>query len=192
MEKIRAFIAIELSPEIKRTLVRLQDRLKSGGRAPVRWTDPNSTHLTLQFLGDTDAADVGKITSAMAAAAGGVTPFQLSVTSLGVFPNPDRVRVVWVGLAGDLEKLGRLQKNIENALAPLGFTPEARAFTPHLTLGRMRDNARPDERQALGRLITGLREKPAGLLDVNAIHLFQSRLTPQGPIYTRLASVELK
>jgi 2'-5' RNA ligase len=192
MEKIRAFIAIELSPEIKRTLARLQVTLKSGGRAPVRWTDPDSTHLTLQFLGDINAADVGKITSVMATAAMGVTPFQLSVSGLGVFPNPGRVRVVWVGLAGDLEKLVRLQKNVENALSPLGFTPEARAFTPHLTLGRVRDNARPDERQELGKLVTGLREKPDGRLDVSAVYLIKSQLTPQGPIYTRLASVELK
>jgi 2'-5' RNA ligase len=192
MEKIRAFIAIELSDDIKRTLTRLQNKLKSGCQAPVRWTDPEDTHLTLQFLGDIDPGLTGQITAAMAGAAGGIHPFHLSVSGLGVFPDQRRVRIVWVGLTGDLETLGQLQKRIESALSPLGFTPEARAFTPHLTLGRVRDNARPDERQILGRLVIKTTVESDSGLNVNSVHLIKSQLTPQGPIYTRIGSVELK
>jgi 2'-5' RNA ligase len=192
MDKIRAFIAIELSGDVKRTLTRLQNKLKSGCQAPVRWTSPDSTHLTLQFLGDIDSGLTDKITAAMAAAAGGIHPFHLGVSGLGVFPDPGRVRVVWVGLMGDLEKLGQLQKRIESALAPLGFTPEARPFTPHLTLGRIRDNAGPDKRQSLGQLVARAAVESETRLEVNSVHLIKSQLTPQGPVYSRIGSVELK
>jgi 2'-5' RNA ligase len=192
MEQIRAFIAIELPEEVKKTLIRLQNRLKSACRTPVRWTDPDDTHLTLQFLGDIDSGITGQITNAMAEAARGVPPFRLTVGGLGVFPDPGRVRVVWVGLTGDLEKLNRLQKCIEAALSSLGFTAEARPFTPHLTLGRVRDQARPDERQSLGQLVSGAVNDTECRFDINSIHLIKSQLTPQGPIYTRIGSVELK
>jgi 2'-5' RNA ligase len=192
MEKIRAFIAIELSGDVKRTLTRFQNKLKSGCQAPVRWTDPEGTHLTLQFLGDIDSDFTGKVTAALAEAADGFHPFHLSVSGLGVFPDPKRVRVVWVGLTGDLEILGQLQKRIESALSPLGFPAEARPFIPHLTLGRVRDNARPDERQSLGQLVAKATVESDSGLEVDSVHLIKSQLTPQGPIYTRIGSVELK
>jgi len=192
MEKIRAFIAIELSENVKGTLTRLQNKLKTGCQAPVRWTKPEDTHLTLQFLGDIDPGLTGQITAAMAEAAHGVRPFHLRVSSPGVFPDPGRVRVVWVGLTEDLEILGKLQKRIESGLTPLGFTPEARSFTPHLTLGRVRDNARPDERQSLGQLVAKSAVESESVLEVKSVHLIKSQLTPQGPIYTIIGSVELK
>jgi 2'-5' RNA ligase len=192
MESIRAFIAIELSEEVKQALKKLQSHLKSDTRASVRWTDPDGTHLTLQFLGNIDAAMTGQITAAMESAARGIHPFHLSVSGLGVFPGQTRVRVVWVGLKGDLETLAQLQKRIGAALSPLGFTPEARAFTPHLTLGRVREEARPDERQSLGQLIAGTKDSLDSPLDVSSVHLFRSQLRPTGAVYTRLASVELK
>jgi RNA 2',3'-cyclic 3'-phosphodiesterase len=192
MDKIRAFIAIELSEDVKRTLTRLQNKLKSGCQAPVRWTDPDSTHLTLQFLGDVDSDLIGKISAAMVESARGIHPFHLGISEPGVFPDPRRVRVLWVGLTGDLEALGQLQKRIESALVPLGFTPEARSFTPHLTLGRVRDNARPDERQNLGQLVAKATVGNESGLEVKSVHLIKSQLTPQGPIYTRIGSAELK
>jgi 2'-5' RNA ligase len=192
MERIRAFIAIELPDEVKRALTRFRDRLKSGSRAPVRWTDPDGIHLTLKFLGDVDTGIIGNIMTAMTGAARGIPPFHLDVRGAGVFPDPGRVRVVWVGLQGEVDKLDRLQKNIESALKPLGFTPETRPFTPHLTLGRVRDQARPDERQELGRLVVGTADEAIGKFDVTAVHLIRSQLRPEGPIYTHLGSAELK
>ena len=81
-------------------------------------------------------------------------PFNIEASGLGVFPNMKRIQIIWVGLSGELEKLGQLQKRIEESLKPLGFPAEARPFTPHLTLARVRDYARPDERQKLGQLIS--------------------------------------
>ncbi len=192
MAQIRSFIAIELSGEVKQALARLQEKLKPGSRAPVRWVDTNSIHLTLKFLGDIDENITGKIAAVMEEAASGTHPFHLEISGLGVFPNPRRVQVVWVGLSGEVERLGQLQKRIESGLVPLGFAAESRSFTPHLTLARVRDRATPEERQDLGRLIEGTRFEACSSLKVDSVHLIKSQLTREGPIYSRLSSVELK
>ncbi len=191
MEEIRAFIAIELPREIKQMLARLQNQLKSGSQAPVKWVNPDIIHLTLKFLGNIDSAITDKITAALQEATRGILPFHVKIGGVGVFPNPRRVQVVWIGLAGEVDKLGQLQKRIDSSLAPLGFKPETRSFTPHLTLGRVRDRATPEQRHDLGRLITGTQFDAAGSLKVNAVHLIKSRLTREGPIYTRIGSVTL-
>lgn len=153
MEQIRCFIAIELPDELKREIKRIQTKLKSDGQAGVKWVDPDGIHLTLKFLGEVDADWIDEITEAIKSAAVGIPPFRLEVKGLGVFPNLNRVRVVWVGLEGELDKLTQLVRQIETYVSPLGFPTEAREFTPHLTLARVGDRVRPDEQQELGELI---------------------------------------
>jgi 2'-5' RNA ligase len=191
MDKIRAFIAVELPGEVKEALARLQARLKSGGSIPVKWVDPGSMHLTLKFLGNIDPGMTGPITKAIGEAATGVASFRVKVGGLGVFPDARRVRVVWVGLTGEVDKLSRLQQSVEAALKPLGFTPENRPFTPHLTLARVREGAAPAERQALGQLVAATGFDEGFEMVVKSVDLMRSQLTRQGPIYTRIASVDL-
>ena len=192
MEQIRSFIAIELPGELKLALARLQDKLKSGSRAPVKWVDTDSVHLTLKFLGNIDSGIVGKITSALEEAVRGTHPFSIEVSGLGVFPNIRRVQVVWVGLTGEVEKLGQLQQRIETGLVPLGFAAESRPFTPHLTLGRVRDYVTPDERQDLGQLVTGTAFEAKYKMSIDAVHLMKSQLTREGPIYSKISTVALR
>jgi 2'-5' RNA ligase len=192
MEKIRSFIAIELPEEVKKALSELQHRFKSSGNLPVKWVNPGNIHLTLKFLGDVDTESVGEILKAMEEAVQGTSPFYIEVRGLGVFPNMNRVQVIWVGLHGELEKLGNLQKNIEAILKPLGFTPENRPFTPHLTLARVRDFARPEERQKLGQLISASNFEGKYTINVTYVNLMKSVLTPEGPIYSKLGSIALK
>jgi 2'-5' RNA ligase len=192
MEEIRSFIAIELPQEVKLALAQLQNRLKSGSRAPVKWVDPDIIHLTLKFLGNIAPGITGRITAALEEASRGVHPFHLEITELGVFPNARRVQVVWVGLTGAVERLSQLQKLIDTGLAPLGFKAETRPSTPHITLARVRDQATPDERQNLGQLISGIHLEIGGSINVEAVHLMRSQLTREGPVYTRISSVTLK
>jgi 2'-5' RNA ligase len=191
MEEIRSFIAVELPREIKLMLARIQDELKSGGRAPVKWVDPDIIHLTLKFLGNIPVDTIDNLTAAIREACRGVPPFRVEVGGLGVFPNPRRVQVVWVGLAGDIENLAQLQKRIDSALVPLGFTPESRPFTPHLTLARVRDRAAPAQKQELGRIVAAARFEDVESLRVDAVHLMKSQLTPEGPVYDRISSITL-
>jgi len=191
MEQLRCFIAIKLPEEIKAGLSRLQAQLKSGKQSSVKWVDPYSTHLTLKFLGNVNLDMTSQITEAIGEAAQGASPFHLEIKGLGVFPNPRRVQVIWVGISGEVDRLLQLQKGIESALARLGFAPEARAFTPHLTLARVRDQASPDERQKLGELIAGTKFEAEYTFPVEALSLMRSQLTREGAIYSQISAIEL-
>jgi 2'-5' RNA ligase len=192
MEKIRSFIAIELPGELKQALARIQEKLKAASHTPVKWVDPGNIHVTLKFLGDIDIGITDSITLALEEAARGAHPFGIEVSGLGVFPDTKRVQVIWIGLSGELEKLSLLQKRIEESFIPLGFPKEKRPFTPHLTIARVRDYARPDDRLKLGQLIAGTNFKEHYKINVNAIQLMKSQLTREGPIYSKISTVTLK
>ena len=100
--------------------------------------------------------------------------------------------VLWVGIVGDVDKLLRLQRNIDSALTPLGFAPEERPFTPHLTLARIRQGASPGERKSFGELVASTSFENKYYIAVNTISLMRSQLTPVRAIYTCLALVELQ
>jgi len=192
MEQVRSFIAIELPDELKVGLAELEAQLKQGKPPSVKWVDPSSIHLTLKFLGNIAVDRISAITRAMEEATRELSPFQLKVTGLGVFPNLKRVQVVWVGIGGEVDKLGQLQQRIESNLVPLGFTAESRRFTPHLTLARLRDQALPDERQRFGQLIASTKFEAVYTIKVDSINLMKSQLTREGAIYSRLSSVGLR
>ena len=191
MEQIRSFIAIELPDELKLGLAQLQAQLKTAKQSSVKWVDPYSIHLTLKFLGNIAVDKVSEITRAIEAAAQGVSPFHLEVKGLGAFPNLRRVQVAWVGISGEVDKLSRLQQRIDSNLAPLGFAPESRPFTPHLTLARLRDRASLDERQNFGQLIASTRFETVYAFNVDSIYIMRSQLTREGAIYSQLSLVGL-
>ena len=191
MEQVRSFIAIELPEEVKKSLRELQAQLKTGSQAPVKWVEPNNIHLTLKFLGNVAADRIEEISAAMTEAVRGISPFSLKVSELGVFPNTRRVQVVWVGLGGEVDKLSSLQQRIESNLEKLGFPPENRRFTPHLTLARIRDRATPPEREGLGKTISETELDTTQSFSVDSVKLIKSQLTREGPIYTCLSSAAL-
>ena len=192
MEQVRSFIAIELPEQLKSELDQLQARLKSGSQLGIKWVNPYSIHLTLKFLGNIAAGRIGEITRAIEEAAEGISPFQLEIKGLGVFPNLRRVQVAWVGVGGQIDKLARLQQRIEATLARLGFARESRPFSPHLTLARVRDRASTEERQKFGQIIANANLETNHLSEVKAISLMKSQLTREGAIYSQISSVELK
>jgi len=192
MEQVRSFIAIELPEELKVGLAQLQARLKSGEPPGVKWADPYGIHLTLKFLGSIAVDRISEITRVIEEAARGVTPFRLEVKGLGAFPNLRRIQVIWVGVSGEVDKLGQLQQRLESNLASLGLAKETRPFTPHLTLARLRNQASLDERQLFGQLIACTRFEAAYTIRVDSINLMKSQLTREGAIYHRISSVGLK
>jgi len=191
MEQVRSFIAIELPDELKLGLTQLEAQLKMSKQPWVKWVDPYSIHLTLKFLGSIAADRISEITGAMEEAVQGISPFHLEVKDLGVFPSLKRVQVAWVGISGEVDKLSQLQQHLESNLARLGFAPESRPFTPHLTLARLRNQASLDERQSFGQLIATTRFEAAYTIKVDAISLIRSQLTREGAIYSRISSVRL-
>ena len=192
MSLIRAFIAIELPPELKNELTALETQLKKHSPPVIKWVDPASIHVTLKFLGDASDAIIDKLLLAMAESVVGITPFVLETRQLGAFPSIDRPNVIWVGVNGELDKLARLRDNIEKNTEPLGFKRESHPFSPHLTLGRVRDSARLDEIQRIGKLIGETSFAALHNTDVKQINLLKSQLTSAGAIHTIIGTMKLK
>ena len=191
MEKIRAFIAIELPDAVSDALSLVRGRLRAERHPYVKWVDPGGIHLTLKFLGNIDAEKVSPITEAIARAAQGVSPFRLELGGLGAFPNLRRPNVIWVAVKGDVERLASLQRGIDHFLVPFGFSPESRPFTAHLTLGRLRQGASAGERQRIGESLTTAKPEEVPF-QAGEISLMRSTLTPSGAIYSRISSIPLE
>lgn len=185
-ELIRSFIAIELPAAVKQELTVLEDILKKRCPQIVRWVDPQNIHVTLKFLGDVDSDRVDEINMAIDEATQGMSPFHLELKNLGVFPNLNRVNIIWVDVTGDLNRLTYLQKQIESNMEQLGFAREDRDFTPHLTLGRVRDYASTDDHKKIGQVLSQTSFASAQIITVNSVNLVKSQLTNTGAIYTRL------
>jgi len=190
-EQIRSFVAIELPEEAKKGFASLRRELERDEHRFVKWVDPGGIHLTLKFLGNIPSKRVPEITEAIKKAAQGLSPFLLEISGLGAFPSLKQVRVVWVGVGGELDKLSTLQQNIDSALAALGFAREERSFVPHLTVARVREGASTSERGRLGELVGSATFEGKYHVEVEAIKLMRSQLTPAGAIYTCLSVVGL-
>ena len=192
-EMIRAFIAIELSGELKEMLIRTgRDLAARIPPATVRWVKPDAMHLTLQFLGDTPAARLDAITTAIEIAALGVPPITMTTGGLGCFPNLRRPRVVWIRVVEPSGHLAKLKEALDRELEPLNFEPERRPFSPHLTLGRVHKRADREDVRQLGQVIESAALPEVGRMTAVAIHLIRSDLRPSGPIYTVLARLPFK
>ena len=191
MPLVRAFIAIELPSEILEPIARLQTRVQQAvPPGLVRWVHPEGIHLTLKFLGDVEQSRLPEIETGLCDACAPYAPFSLRFGDLGCFSNPQRPRVVWVGVQDTSGTLTDLHNAIERAIAPLGFPTDRRGFHPHLTLGRVK-NARPSARKTaewadLGAYLTRA-EVRVGQMQAQAVHLMRSELLPFGAVYTALA-----
>ncbi|NUM81037.1 RNA 2',3'-cyclic phosphodiesterase [bacterium] len=185
---IRAFIAIELPPEIHRRLADVQHRFKPlFSQSRVTWVKPENIHLTLKFFGDIQPSMVETIEKACQNLQTH-SVFSLSLQSLGYFPNAKNPKVFWCGYDAS-DELNRLHLQLENDLLSLGFTKEEREFSPHLTLARFKE-LHSHDREALASAVEF--DLAAMTHTVDALTLFQSRLTPNGSIYSPLKKFPLK
>lgn len=192
MSTLRTFIAIELPPEMQEQIAQVQARLRRDTpEGVVRWVQPHGIHLTLKFLGDTPSDKITTIGDALKTVCAAHVPFTFAVKGLGCFPDSRRPRVVWVGVEETEGHLKRLQQAIEQAISPLGFPTEDRAFSPHLTLGRVKEG-RGSDAGSLGALVTRLGAQVAlGTVYVESVALIRSDLLPGGAVYTPLAHAVL-
>ena len=187
-KNIRAFLAIEPPEDILQEITRIQEKLKREISGRLSWTRPQGQHLTLKFFGDISKEDINNVCAAVQKRVVAEQKLNLKVEKLGVFPDARRPRVLWCGVTGDVEKLITLQKKLDGDFAVFGFPVEDRSFKAHLTLARIKDS----------RDMTGMNEAlkkydsfKAGEFIADKLFLFQSNLTPQGAVYTKLAEFAL-
>jgi len=182
---LRCFIALELPLEIQNELAQTVAALKRA-EADVRWVEPENVHLTLKFLGEIPHPKVLQIGIALNALAGQKTIVS-RLAGLGAFPNRHRPRVIWAGLDNGIDELRGLQSQVEDIMSSLGFQREARDFSPHLTLGRVRSQR---NLMALDETMEAIRPEPLSF-SFRHLVLMKSTLTPSGSIYQPIHTVQL-
>ncbi len=191
METIRTFIAVDLGGEIRSALGGMQERLRAS-KSRIRWTAPDNMHLTLLFLGDTPTQKIDAIRSAMDAASSNHAVFTVEAKGIGTFGRPPNVRVVWAGIA-DCPRLEALRKEIVQRISAVNVGFDAKPFSAHVTLGRIKE--RDDHPSRLLELVARYGTVEFGKHLVDEVLLIQSIPAPAGFRYAvlhrgRLASTE--
>ncbi len=187
---MRCFIAIDIDPTVKEELAELQTELAGAvdiRKGDVKWVRPEAMHLTLKFLGEITDQQVVDVCSAVEQVVAGAAPFEIDVATVGSFGGKS-ARVLWVGAGAESAALAKLHADLEAQLAQVGFPPESRKFSAHLTLCRIRNRHAGFK---LGRLTGDYADYSVGRIPVEAISIYQSQLTPAGPVYTLLGGYPL-
>lgn len=191
MSQLRAFIAIEIPLDIQDAIQRQTARLRQTlGSDLVRWAPAQNMHLTIKFLGEIAASHVDFLKQMLAREADAHPQFDLQIGGLGSYPTSRRPRILWVGLHAPAG-LAALQKSIEAGTSRLGYEEEELAFSPHLTIGRVRQNISPADLSKIRAAMDNIQLGNIGTARVDSVHLIRSELKPNGSVYTKLFSAPL-
>lgn len=199
---IRTFLAVELGDELRSQITLVQQDLRqrlgheSSKDIRITWVQPSSIHLTMKFLGDTDEYLIESLREAVERTISSHGAVHIPIERLGVFPRLQQPRVLWVGPSeqweqcDDAKRLAALHRAVEDCCQSVGFAPEGRPLSPHLTLARVKEGER-HVGQALAK--SGAMDRPIslGLLAVESIVLMKSELRPTGSLYTKLWEVRV-
>lgn len=192
MKQIRAFVAIDLPPTIQDSIEKQTRRLRNTlGHEFVRWVNVENMHLTLKFLGSVPITHLDFFKQMLTQTADSQQPFEIQIGGIGSFPSLKRPRVLWVGVHAPA-RLASLQKAVENGANRLGYEKEAKTFSPHLTLGRVRQGLDSKQTQTISNILSMTQLGRIGIARVDSIHLYQSELNPEGSVYTKLFSALLR
>ncbi len=192
---MRTFLAIELPPHIQtyvaENISNLRTQLQATGlEKQLQWVPLANLHLTVRFFGDTSTVQAEALAHALTEIASQQAPFALALTQLGGFPNLQRPRVLWLGVAGELPQLHALNTAVESAAQEVGFTAEARGYTPHITLARAQRRAKQGELQGTGQQLQTIRATPSAAepptFVVQELVHFASHFQRCGPLYKPL------
>jgi 2'-5' RNA ligase len=188
---MRLFVAVELGDDARAGLARVSDHVRARAaavapRARLTWVAADRLHLTVRFIGEVDDTRASAIAAALAPPLA-VPPFEITMTELGAFPLKGPPRVFWVGVGRGRDEMTAVEREIGARLAACGVSPEARPYRPHVTLARVREAHGLRARDVLDAAPRG----PFGVSVVDAITLFESRLSPRGSTYVALRRTPL-
>ncbi|MFN8383260.1 MAG: RNA 2',3'-cyclic phosphodiesterase [Anaerolineales bacterium] len=189
---LRAFIAIDLPDQLQDALEKQITRLRQPlGDELVRWVPTQNMHLTLKFLGTISASHLEFLKQLITQTVESHAPFDMQINGIGSFPNSKQARILWAGIHAPAE-LSSLQKSLEAGTTRLGYEAEERPFSPHLTLGRVRQNIDQTGMQKIRTTLASIQLGNIGSARVDSIHLYKSELHSNGSVYTKLFSATLK
>ena len=187
---MRLFVGIEISPAAVNATTELIAELRAARttlapRSRIAWVTAERLHITVRFIGHVDDRRADEIRAVLAPPLA-LDPFDLTIAGVGTFPPKGPPRVVWAGLTVGSAELIAIESTVSERLVRAGVPREERTYNPHLTLARVRDAAglRPAS-------FAGFGEIGLGTTSVDAITLFESRLSPKGPTYAALARTPL-
>ncbi len=188
---IRTFIAVDLPPNVLDALGQISAQLQSKlPDTPVRWVNFEKMHLTLKFLGDVSAENIGMVERILRSEASKRPVLEIGIGGIGAFPKMRHPRVIWIGVEAPSEMFD-LRRGIEDSVARLGYNYDKYEFTPHLTLGRISRKASATDVRTVGNVLHDFHVGFIGVARIDAVHLYRSDLRPEGAKYTRLFSAEL-
>ncbi len=183
-ERVRAFVAVDIDdPKILSAVDAAQQDLRATG-ADLKMVEPQNVHLTIWFLGEISQETLEAVKQSLMDVR--FSPFNLRVAGIGYFPGGRSVRVIWAGVEDADGQLNHIYRQLRQRLAPLGFKPDRRGFSPHFTIARVRSNR---GRDALPARIQKMEATVLGIQRVETLKLKRSVLTPRGPIYSDLCAV---
>ncbi len=181
---MRAFIAIPCPGSLKEKIIRIQNGVRGMGKIAI--VKPENIHLTLKFLGEIDKSQIPKIKEKLEFLSD-FQNFEISLMGAGVFPTPDYVRVIWIGVDWGSDKIIEIHSKINKELKKLGFKPD-KNFHPHLTIARVKF---PADKEGIKRLVQRNSDLNLGIFRADRIELIESRLSPQDPKYSVIHKIEL-
>ena len=187
-DHVRLFVACEVPDEVKEAIGETIEGLRKKSGPAVRWIKPEGVHVTLKFLGEVPVKKLPAVKLAIQEAVVGHSPFELEFSNIGTFGGREGLRIMWVGIAGDVLRLEALVRAVNAALAVVGFEPERRPFRPHLTLGRVRDEIGTRQRAEI-EVAVGKTDVPGVNWRTSQVSLMRSKLGPGGSREEVLAPV---
>lgn len=190
-DNLRLFVACELPDDVRESIGEIIDQLRERSGSAVRWVRPEGVHITLKFLGEVPQRQLPAVKMALHEAVTRHQPFNLEFSNIGMFGGREGLRIMWVGIAGDVLRLEALVRDVNTALAVVGFQPEKRPFRPHLTLGRVRDEISTRQRAEI-EVAVGRQDVPPCGWRTTHVSLMRSRLLPTGARYDVMGTFPLR
>ncbi|MFH1473761.1 MAG: RNA 2',3'-cyclic phosphodiesterase [Candidatus Aenigmatarchaeota archaeon] len=181
---MRAFLGISVPNVLKTRIFRVQEKFY---KFDVKLVEKENLHFNLRFFGEMEEEKINKVKVVLEKVATQFKPFEVNISGIGAFPSKNYVKVVWLGVKEGLQTFKALEEMISNSLITLGFEKDSR-FVPHLTLGRVRSGRNKNEIMAL---MEKLEDVEIGKMKIDKINIFQSKLTPKGPVYEEVFKIEL-
>jgi 2'-5' RNA ligase len=185
---LRTFIAVSLPSSVLTGIEKLVRSFQSNGDG-VNWGETKNLHITLKFLGDMPLNDLPQLISTVTQSIQQIDSFDLVLHGIGVFPNWESSKTIWIGCREGSDGLKQLAENINKGLIPLGFPVESRRFSPHLSIGRVK---KASQESSLVSMLTEQQDRLFGSCSVSEVQIFSSELTRKGPIYDELAAIPLR